>query len=85
MINQPTVLAQLDPATGALPRARGKVIGCYGVPIKVQGIGHVAFESPVLLAAGETLEYWLVVDGDRQFYRSKLHPVGCRCGGACRS
>lgn len=85
MVNAPTVLAQLEPGTRRLPMAKGKVIGCYGVPVKLLGIGEIRFETPVYLSAGETLEYWMVEEGGRQFYRTKLHPLDCRCGGACSS
>lgn len=84
-MNRPTVMAEVN-ENGLLP-LRGKIIGCYAVPVSIRGIGSTAgridFASPILLAAGETLEYWSVVEAGVLRLETKIHPVGCDCE-SCR-
>jgi hypothetical protein len=84
MTTRPTVVAEIDPKSNDLPRFNGTIVGCYRVPVEINGIGRIDFKAPVMLAAGETLEYWLVVDADGEHYEARVHRVGCKCGGKCK-
>lgn len=84
-MNKPTVLAELDSVTGDVPVFNGVLFGCYHVPVEIKGIGKRELAKPVWLAPGETLEFWLVINRQREWYETRLHPVGCSCGGKCKT
>lgn len=78
-VSLPTVMALIDPETNAPWPLRGSLVGCYPVTVEIKGIGTFPLSEPVWLGPGQTLEYWLTVDKDRQYYAYRLHLVNCSC------